>query len=283
MSEGSAALGGNSEHFQTHTRAPFSQQTRGKSAMCVLRMWRLFCLLGALGSCLCVNEVEYEGNYVDNYDNEISEDQQEGDSHTTPCHGDLSQWDKLSVALEDSHMRQNMLLEAVEQCCAGRVSLKNLVDKLARGAHQQCAPGLESACRAQAEDVSQRLQRGLEELSERETQRERRLNATLQMLLHSGHEGNARLKRLEHAVPSRPTDSRTGPQPTPGPGGWGTFDSGAKPITSVLKEQEVTSPPDIGTMERALVSIATELQRLHLQLNKVIEQTGALRRDRGDT
>ncbi|CAN9502466.1 unnamed protein product [Ophioblennius macclurei] len=247
-----------------------------------IRMWRLFCLLGAFGSCLCVNEAhEYEGNYVDNYDNEISEDQQEGDPQTTPCHPEISRWDKIFVALEDSHMRQSMLLESVEQCCAGKVALKNLVDKLARGACQQCAPGLESACRAQIKDANLKLQRDLAELREQETQREKRLNDTLQMLLRSSHEGNTRLKRLEHTIPSRPTANRTRPQPTPGPGGLGTFNS--KPIRSVLEEHEVTSPPDIGTMERDLVSIATELQRLHLQLNKVIEQTGALRKDRGGT
>lgn len=39
----------------------------------------MLCVLGFMGASLCVNEVEYEGNYVDNYDNEISQDQQGGE------------------------------------------------------------------------------------------------------------------------------------------------------------------------------------------------------------
>lgn len=213
-----------------------------------------------------------------------------GETPTSPCQAaDFSRWDKLFIALEDSHMRQNMLLESLEQCCGGMFSLRTQVDKLAKGTCQQCLPSLESACRAQAEQASVRLQRGLVELREEEAERERRLNATLQHLLHSSHEGNARLKRLEESrghrvVPSGSTDSRTGRQPTPGPGGLGAaFGSGTKPFPSVLKEQEVTSPLDMATLERALVTIATELQRVHLQLSRVIEQAGTLSKDRGDT
>lgn len=178
-------------------------------------------------------------------------------------------------------MRQNMLLESLEQCCGGLVSLRTQVDKLAKGTCHQCLPSLESACRVQAEHVSVRLQQGLFELRGEEAERERRLNASLQQLLHSSHEGNARLKRLEEGrghrvVPSG--GSGTGHQPTQRPGGLGT-----KAFTSGLKEQEVTSPLDMATMEKALVAIATELQRVHLQLSRVIEQTATLRKDRGDT
>lgn len=41
--------------------------------------WGVLCVLGFVSASLCVNEVEYEGNYADNYDNEISQDQQEGE------------------------------------------------------------------------------------------------------------------------------------------------------------------------------------------------------------
>lgn len=111
------------------------------------------------------------------------------------------------------------------------------------------------------------------------------------MLLHNSHEENARLKQLEEssvhrALPSAATDSflGMGHQPTPRPGGLGAvFGLGTKPFPSGVKEQEVTSPLDMATIERALVSIATELQKVHLQLNRVIEQTGTPRKDRGDT
>lgn len=186
-------------------------------------------------------------------------------------------------------MRQNMLLESVEQCFGGMVSLRTLVEKLTRGTCQECVPSMESACRKQAEQVSLRMQRGLVELREEEAERERRLNTTLQMLLKSSHEDKARLKRLEEGsghrvVPSGPADSRMGLQPTPRPEGLGAaFALGMKPFPSGPTEQELTSTLDKATMEKALVAMATELQRVHLQLSRVIEQTETLRRDRGDT
>lgn len=201
-----------------------------------------------------------------------------GETPTTPCQtADFSRWDKLFIALENSHMRQNILLDSLEQCCGGMSSLRTQVDRLAKGTCQQCLPSLESACRAQAEQARVRLQQGFVELRQEEAARERSLNATLQQLLRSSHEGNARLKRLEET--SGPADGRFGHQPTQRPGALG----GMKSFPSVLKEQEVTSPMDMATMEMALVAIATDLQKVHLQLSKVIEQAGTMRKDRGDT
>ncbi|XP_029350247.1 pentraxin-related protein PTX3-like [Echeneis naucrates] len=251
--------------------------------MRVSRTQHVLCVLGFAVASLCVNE--YEGNYADNYDNEISEDQQEGESKTASCQtADFSRWDKLFIALEDSHMRQNVLLRSLEQCCGGMVSLRAQVEKLARGGcQQQCAPNVGSACRAQAEQASLRLQRSLVELREEEAVRERRLNATLHMLLHSSHEENVRLKRLEDGGGHR-AGNRMRHQPTPRPGAVGAAVTlGMKPFLSGLKEQEVTSSPDTATMERALVSMATELQHVHLQLSRLMEQAGTFRKDRGDT
>ncbi|XP_034091049.1 uncharacterized protein LOC117558770 [Gymnodraco acuticeps] len=244
--------------------------------MHVFGMWRVLCVLGFIGASLCVNEVEFEGNFAESYDNEISQDQQEGETPDTPCqHAGFSRWDKLFIALEDSHMRQNMLLESLEQCCGGMASLRTQVDKLAKGTCHQCRPSLESACKAQADQASVKLQHGLLKLHSEEEERERRLNDTLHQLMHIGHDGNARLKRLE--------ENRS--QPTPRPGGLGAlaFGLGIKPFTSGVQEQEVTPPMDTATMERALVAIATELQKVHLQLSSVIEQAGSLRKEREDT
>ena len=47
--------------------------------MHVFGIWRVLCVLGLVGASLCGNEVEYEGNYADSYDNEISQDQQGGE------------------------------------------------------------------------------------------------------------------------------------------------------------------------------------------------------------
>lgn len=47
--------------------------------MHAFRIWRALCVLGFAVVSLCVNEVEYDRNYADSYDNEISQDQQEGE------------------------------------------------------------------------------------------------------------------------------------------------------------------------------------------------------------
>lgn len=191
-----------------------------------------------------------------------------GETPATPCQAaEFSRWDKLFIALEDSHMRQNMLLESVSQCCGGMASLRNQVEKLAKGS----LPRLESTCRAQAEQARAWLREGFAELEEKEAERERKLNATLQQLLQRRRDGNASPEQLEEPG----AGSRTRHQPTQVPG--------RKTFTSVLKEQEVTSPLDTAAMETALVVIATELQKVHLQLTSVIEQAGTLRKGRGDT
>lgn len=183
-------------------------------------------------------------------------------------------------------MRQNMLLESLGDCCGRMVSHRTQADKLAKGTCQQCLRSLESACREQAEETRVWLQQDMAKLREEEAERERNLNTTLQQLLHRSHEGNTLLKRQEESQGHRvvPSDSKMRHQPTQQPGGFGAaFGLGSKPLSSVLKEQEVSSPLDLATLEKALVAIATELQRVHLQLSRVIEQAGTLRKDRGDT
>lgn len=183
-----------------------------------------------------------------------------------PCQpADFSRWDRLFVALEDSHMRQNVLLDSLGRCCGGMASLRTQLDKLVKG---KALPGLETACRLHLEQVGVRLQQGLLEVKEEEARRERNLNATLQQLLLRTHEGNF------------PTRHR----PTPTPGASGAASGlGAKQASPLLKEQDVTSLPDTAAVEKALVAIATELQTVHLQLSRVIEQVGTPRKGRGDT
>lgn len=45
----------------------------------------VLCVLGLLGASLCMNELEYDGNYTDNYDNEMSQDQQGGEFYFSFC------------------------------------------------------------------------------------------------------------------------------------------------------------------------------------------------------
>ncbi|MEQ2159566.1 hypothetical protein GOODEAATRI_024360, partial [Goodea atripinnis] len=234
-------------------------------------IWGALCVLGAAGSSLRVNEIEYDDSFADGCGNKISQDQQQ----------DFSHWDKLFIALEDSHMRQNMLLESAEQCCLEMVSVRSQLNELVRGASQQSAPSLVSACRAQTEQEALRLHHSLAELRQDGAEMERRINATLQTILHSRHEENARLTRLEEAVSE---NSRSRHQPTQRPGALGrTFSSGLNAFPSELEEQEVSSQLDLDMIKDSLVAIARDVQRVYLQLSTVIEQTGILRKGRGDT
>ncbi|XP_075873765.1 pentraxin-related protein PTX3-like isoform X2 [Nelusetta ayraudi] len=221
--------------------------------------WRVLCVLSLAFASLCADEAEYDGNYVDSFDNEISE---EGETPATPCQAaELSRWDKLFVALEDSHMRQNMLLESVGQCCVGTASVRNQLEKLVKAS----LPRLESTCRAQAEQARALLQRGLAELSEEGAAREGGLNAALRELLQRHRQG---------------AGSRAGARPTQPPS-----DPGRTTLLASVQEEEqdvATQPPRMAAMEKALVAIATELQKVHLQLANVIQQAGTFRESRGD-
>ncbi|CAL8296446.1 unnamed protein product [Arctogadus glacialis] len=162
---------------------------------------------GALLLCwsFCVSAVSVAGQEpnCDDYDdnNEIPQDREEGPSPSTPClAADLPRWDKLFIALEDSHMRQNMLLDTLKQCCGGATSLSPKLEQLAKGACRPCrSPDLESACPGHLGQSSLRLLRGLlvEMREEEAALRERRMNATLQQLLQASRELSTHLQRLE--------------------------------------------------------------------------------------
>ncbi|XP_014888466.1 uncharacterized protein LOC106947762 [Poecilia latipinna] len=252
--------------------------------MHVFRIWGVLCVLSAAGSSICVNEIEDDDGFADGYGNEISLDQQQ-ESSNTPYHADLSHWDKLFIALEDSHMRQNMLQESVERCCGGTASLRSQLEKLLRGASQQSSPSPGSACRAQAEREALGLHRGLAELRRDGAEMEGRINATLQAILRGRREDEARLSRLEEAASeSSSSRSRSGHQATQRPGGSGrAFSSGLNSFPSELEEQDLSSQVDLDMIRGSLVVMARDVQRLYQQLTTVIEQAGTLRKGRGDT
>nr|XP_057946509.1 pentraxin-related protein PTX3-like [Doryrhamphus excisus] len=228
--------------------------------MGALKVWQLLCVLSCVGASLHLNQVDY----MDVYDNDVP---REEESQQTPCQAaELTRWDKLFIALENSHMRQNMLLESFEKCCGGMAPLGAQVDHLARVTSRLC-----STCFGQAEQANLKmLHRGLAELREEADARERRVNTTLQKILDSfpeedgGKEGHLPTQRPEGGLAA-------------------ALGLGMKPFTSGLKEQEVNSPLDMASVEKALVAIATELQQVHVQLSRMIEQAGTLKKDRGDT
>lgn len=176
-------------------------------------------------------------------------------------------------------MRQNILLESVEQCCGGMVSLRSQLDKLIRGESQQSPPSLVSACRAQTQQEALRLHHSLAELRRDGAEMERRMNATLQEILQSRREDSARLNRLEEAV-SESSKHHTNQRP----GGLGrTFSLGVKAFPSEQEEQELSSQVDLDMIKGSLVVIARDVQKVYLQLSTVIQQAETLKKGRGDT
>ncbi|XP_077587925.1 pentraxin-related protein PTX3-like [Stigmatopora nigra] len=190
----------------------------------VLRIWGVLCMMGYASTSPLLGQVDY----TDVYDNEVSREQHEADSHQaqTSCQAaELSRWDKLFMALENSHMRQNMLLDSSESCRGAATALRAQVEHLARTASRQCPPW-------------QAVLKTLQDLREEGEARERRFNASLQTLIRSKAE-------LEVS-------------------------------------QEATYAPADGA-DNALSSVAGELQRLHAQLGRVMQQAAVLRKDRGNS
>nr|XP_046176358.1 uncharacterized protein LOC124008830 isoform X2 [Oncorhynchus gorbuscha] len=288
-------------YIHTHIHTFFHTHRLGSGSMLVNRVWHVVCVLCCVCVSVCVNAEEYEVNYADNYEKEITQDQQD----------DLSRWNKLFVALEDSHQRDMMLMEALEQRCG------------APGVCQQCLPAIEAVCRGQTEQASPRLHQGLVELKEEVTEREGRMNSSIQQirqegaesygrmmavlhhLLQNSKEQNHRLHRLEEckltgevtegagsigaghreAEPIRTgrkenglglgegLSGRGGPIGTkPGSIGAGLgLGLGMKLFSSSTKKQLVTSSPssDPGKIERPLVAIAMEMQKVQTQLGLI--------------
>ncbi|CAL9686908.1 unnamed protein product [Knipowitschia caucasica] len=216
-------------------------------------LWSLWWIFGCFAA--SVNDVDYDTNCAENYDNEISQDQQEDSPSAGPCRDDSPRWDKLFIALEDSHMRQNRLLSSVEQNCGGGV--KMLWDKVTKGGCHMCAANMEKICKTQSEQTDSKIHQDLMDIMNFNIDLERNLNLTLQHILRKSHVTNERLKRLEDCP-------KMSPHPT-----LVTKAHGTSVLDSGLKEQEVENP----LIATTLVTIATELQRIQLQLNEVIEET----------
>lgn len=213
-----------------------------------------------------MSEDEYDMNCAENYDNEIPLDQQQESPSLGPCQDDAPRWDKLFTALEDSHMRQNMLLSSVEQSCGGgSTPLKMLWDKLTKGGCHICASSMEKTCKTLAEQTNIKIHGEFVEIMNYNAEMERNFNLTLQMILSQIQETNSRLKRLEDGpkVPPRPTVVAK------------VHGAATTASKSELKENQG------GSVGEALVSIATELQKIQLQLNEVIKE--ARNEGRGDT
>ncbi|XP_070762516.1 pentraxin-related protein PTX3 [Enoplosus armatus] len=237
--------------------------------------WRLPQAVCVLSACVCLllaYEDDIEVNYADTYYNEITEgDTPEPTPSAAPCSSpDLTKWDKIFSMLENSQMRENMLLQYADDII--KVEMGSLRGEMLRFVAQyggSCGVAVETAGRRMALQLEGRLRETLERLRHKDPtsvvaagnsfRNSDHLEAMLQQLLTAARTQASRFTKLETSCFSRPgagmgMNSKTGSQ-LPEGGGAGH------------REQEVTS------REVVLDGVLAALQQTKVELEEVLRSS----------
>ncbi|KAI4032220.1 pentraxin 3 [Homo sapiens] len=139
----------------------------------------LFCALWS--AVLAENSDDYDLMYV-NLDNEIDNGLHPTEDPTPcDCGQEHSEWDKLFIMLENSQMRERMLLQATDDVLRGELQrLREELGRLAESLARPCAPGAPA---------------------------EARLTSALDELLQATRDAGRRLARMEGAEAQRPEEA----------------------------------------------------------------------------
>lgn len=161
---------------------------------------------------------------------------------------DFSRWDKLFIMLEDSQMKQNMLVQQCEDM------VKAEMDTIRKELHKfnnnkACVQASENTCRCVSEQMNHNLNQAMEQLREAADMYQAQNNETLQQLVQFSRNQASRLTKLE-------SNSLLGAS---------LGQVAMKSFSAYPKEQEA-STTDSGKLERALMATAADLQRVHVQL-----------------
>ncbi|XP_069560455.1 pentraxin-related protein PTX3 [Brachyistius frenatus] len=213
-------------------------------------MFRCRLLQAVLSVCLCLALAAYEDdievNYDDTYYNEITEggETAEPTPSSSPCSSsDLTKWDKMFSMLENSQMRENMLLQYADDII--KVEMGSLRSEMLSFVAQyggSCGVAVETAGRRMASQMEGRLRETLERLklgdlafaaAGKSAGNSYQSEALLQQLLSATRAQVSRLAKLETSCFRSPgvgmgMNTKTGSQ-LPESGGEGSH------------EQEVTS------------------------------------------
>ncbi|KAA0719452.1 PTX3 Pentaxin-related protein [Triplophysa tibetana] len=195
----------------------------------------------ALALCLCcilsgnVFGYEYGEEYQDSYYNSISN----GEPRPTqiPCQSqDLTRWNNLFTMLENSEMKDNMLLQHTEDM-AGHVDvirkeLKHISNNKA------CIQAIENTCKCINEQMDRKLDQAVKHLREVADKYQAQNNDKLEQLIQFARNQASRFTKLESRV--------------------GLGQVAMKAFPAYPKEQE-SSDTDGGKLERTL-------QMIHMQL-----------------
>ncbi|XP_060734366.1 pentraxin-related protein PTX3 [Tachysurus vachellii] len=144
-----------------------------------------------------------EVNY-DTYYNEIGDgDQSEADTPTTspasPCTvPEFSKWDKLFTMLENSQMKENMLLQYSDDIVkVGLQSLRAEVLEIVAQNSRSCAAAVESSARRAGAHAEQKLLQALEHLHDAVAHHQAQYDATLGQILEASREQVTQLDKVE--------------------------------------------------------------------------------------
>ncbi|KAI4891085.1 hypothetical protein NFI96_017763 [Prochilodus magdalenae] len=193
-----------------------------------------------------LNGMSYDYNgYSVSYYNEISEgEKQEVEVTSSPCESrDQSRWDKLFIMLEDSHMRQNMILEAGEE------TMKNLREEIQS---RSCSSSiLEESCSSLGQQLDSRLDlrlnASMDEVKQVADRLQARCSSALQRLENFTGLQTARLEKLENGY-----------------------------LGQVMMKTQGQSVGDKRKLERSVLAMAADLQKVHMQL-AVLQRAAAHR------
>ncbi|KAE8295469.1 Pentraxin-related protein PTX3 [Larimichthys crocea] len=225
-----------------------------------------------LSACVCLilayGEDDIEVNFADTYYNEIIDgDTPEPTPSPAPCNSqELTKWDKLFSMLENSQMRENMLLQYADDII--KVEMGSLRGELLRFIAQyggSCGAAVETAGRRMAMQLESRLRETLERFVLRDQSSAVAAgnsveNSNLELMLHqllvAARTQATRLGKLESSCFSSPGagTGKTGSQ-LPEGGGAGN------------REQEVTS------REVALDGVLAALQQTKVGLEEVLRSS----------
>ncbi|XP_016136072.1 pentraxin-related protein PTX3-like isoform X1 [Sinocyclocheilus grahami] len=193
---------------------------------------------------------EYGEDYSDSYYNEISNGERLQTGATQiPCPPqDFSRWDKLFIMLEDSQMKQDMLLHQNEDMVKVETdSIRKELHKLNNS--KACIQASENTCKCISEQMNRNLNQAMKQLREAADNYQAQNNETLQQLIQFSRNQATRLTKLESSSLL----------------GAGLGQVAMKSFSAYPKEQEASNA-DGGKLERALMATVADLQRVHAQL-----------------
>nr|XP_057936010.1 pentraxin-related protein PTX3 [Doryrhamphus excisus] len=190
--------------------------------------WRLPLAVAVWSMCVCLAltyEDDIEVNYADTYYNEITEEETpEPTPSAAPCNSpDLTKWDKIFSMLENSQMRENMLLQYADDIV--KVEMGSLRGEILRFVAQyggSCGAAVETAGRRMALQMEARLRESLVRLKfgdhtsgpveGNSVGNSNNLEAMLQQLLSATRTQATRLAKMETSCFSNTGTVKAAPQ-----------------------------------------------------------------------